>query len=45
MCKVRNVYRILVEKPLGKCPHGRQKKWVDNNEMDLISYLLLFIQQ
>jgi hypothetical protein len=32
----RNVYRILVRKPEGKRPLGRQRrKWVNNIKMDL----------
>jgi hypothetical protein len=32
----RNAYRILVGKPEGKRPLGRQRrKWVDNIKMDL----------
>jgi hypothetical protein len=32
----RNAYRILVGKPEGKRPLGRQKRrWVDNVKMDL----------
>jgi hypothetical protein len=31
----RNVYRLLVEKPEGKRPLGRQRRrWVDNIRMD-----------
>jgi hypothetical protein len=37
MGKKRNPYRILVEKPEGKRPLGRQiRRWVDNIKMDLI---------
>jgi hypothetical protein len=36
MGEKRNSYRILVGKPEGKRPLGRQKrKWVDNIKMDL----------
>jgi hypothetical protein len=32
----RNVYRLLVGKPKGKRPLGRQRRrWIDNIEMDL----------
>jgi hypothetical protein len=32
----RYAYRILVEKPEGKRPLGRQRRrWVDNNKIDL----------
>jgi hypothetical protein len=32
----RNAYRILVGRPEGKRPLGRQRRrWVDNIEMDL----------
>jgi hypothetical protein len=33
----RNVYRLLVEKPVGKKPLGRPKRrWVDNIKRDLV---------
>jgi hypothetical protein len=36
MGKKRNTYGILVEKPEGKRPLGRQtRRWVDNIKMDL----------
>jgi hypothetical protein len=36
MGKKRNAYRILVGKPEGKRPLGRQKcRWVENIKMDL----------
>jgi hypothetical protein len=36
MGKKRSAYRILVEKPEGKRPLGRQRcRWVDNINMDL----------
>jgi hypothetical protein len=36
MWEKRNTYRILVGKPEGKRPLGRQRrKWVDNVKMDL----------
>jgi hypothetical protein len=36
MGEKRNVYRILVGKPEGKRPLGRQRrKWVDSIKMDL----------
>jgi hypothetical protein len=36
MREKRNAYRILVRKPEGKKPIGRQRrKWVDNIKMDL----------
>jgi hypothetical protein len=36
MEKKRNAYRILVGKPKGKRPLGRQRRrWVDNIKMDL----------
>jgi hypothetical protein len=36
MGETRNAYRILVGKPEGKRPLGRQRcKWVDNVEIDL----------
>jgi hypothetical protein len=32
----RNVYRLLVGKPVGKRPLGRpRRRWVDNSRMDL----------
>jgi hypothetical protein len=35
MVKMRNAYKILVEKPEGKRPHGRPRcKWEDNIRMD-----------
>jgi hypothetical protein len=34
--RMRNAYRILVEKPEGKRPLGRpRRRWVDNIKMDL----------
>jgi hypothetical protein len=34
--ETRNAYRILVEKPEGKRPIGRQRRrWVDNIKIDL----------
>jgi hypothetical protein len=36
MGETRNAYRILVGKPEGKRPQGRQRRrWVDNIRMDL----------
>jgi hypothetical protein len=36
MGETRNVYRILVEKALGKLPHRRlRRSWVDNIKMGL----------
>jgi hypothetical protein len=35
MGKKRNRYRILVEKPEGRRPLGRRRRWVDNIRMDL----------
>jgi hypothetical protein len=36
MWETRNAYRILVGKPEGKRPLGRQRRrWVDNIKMDL----------
>jgi hypothetical protein len=36
MEKKRNAYRILVGKPEGKRPLGKQRRrWVDNIKMDL----------
>jgi hypothetical protein len=36
MGETRNAYRILVGKPEGKRPLGRQRRrWVDNIHMDL----------
>jgi hypothetical protein len=33
----RNAYRLLVRKPEGKRPLGRQRRrWVDNIRMDLV---------
>jgi hypothetical protein len=33
----RNVYRLLVGKPEGKRPLGRQRRrWIDNIKMDLL---------
>jgi hypothetical protein len=33
----RNVYRLLVGKPGGKRPLGRQRRrWIDNGKMDLL---------
>jgi hypothetical protein len=37
MWEKRNAYRLLVGKPEGKRPLGRQKRrWVDNIKMDLL---------
>jgi hypothetical protein len=37
MGEKRNVYRLLVGKPEGKRPLGRQRcRWVDNIKMDLL---------
>jgi hypothetical protein len=36
MGEKRNVYRLLVGKPEGKRPLGRQRRrWIDNLKMDL----------
>jgi hypothetical protein len=36
MAEIRNTYKILVEKPEEKRPHGRaRRKWDDNIKMDL----------
>jgi hypothetical protein len=36
MGEMRNAYKILVGKPEGKRPLGRQRcRWVDNNKRDL----------
>jgi hypothetical protein len=36
MWEKRNVYRLLVGKPEGKGPLGRQRRrWIDNIKMDL----------
>jgi hypothetical protein len=37
MGEKRNMYRLLVGKPEGKRPLGRQRrKWIDNIKMDLV---------
>jgi hypothetical protein len=37
MGEKRNVYRLLVGKPVGKRPLGRPKRWwTDNIKMDLL---------
>jgi hypothetical protein len=37
MGEKRNVYRLLVGKPGGKRPLGRQRhRWIDNIKMDLL---------
>jgi hypothetical protein len=37
MGEKRNVYRLLVGKPEGKRPLGRQRRrWMDNIKMDLL---------
>jgi hypothetical protein len=37
MGEKRNVYRLLVGKPEGKRPLGRQRRrWIDNSKMDLL---------
>jgi hypothetical protein len=37
MAEKRNVYRLLIGKPEGKGPLGRQKRrWIDNIKMDLL---------
>jgi hypothetical protein len=37
MGEKRNVYRLLVGKPVGKRPLGRPKRrWIDNIKMDLV---------
>jgi hypothetical protein len=37
MREKRNVYRLLVGKPEGKRPLGRQRRrWIDNIKMDLL---------
>jgi hypothetical protein len=34
--EIRNAYRILMRKPVGKRPLGRPRcRWVDNIKMDL----------
>jgi hypothetical protein len=39
MGKVRNAYRILVGKPVGKRPLGRPRhKWADNIQIELRKY-------
>jgi hypothetical protein len=36
MGEIRNRYKILVGKPVGKRPHGRpRRRWEDNIRMDL----------
>jgi hypothetical protein len=40
MGEKRNVYRLLVGKPEGKRPLGRQRcRWIDNIKMDLLETL------
>jgi hypothetical protein len=42
MGEVRNAYRMVVGKPEGKRPHGRQKRrWEDDIKMDLRGLRLL----
>jgi hypothetical protein len=37
MGEKRNVYRLLVGKPVGKRPLGRpRRRWIDNIKMDLL---------
>jgi hypothetical protein len=37
MAEKRNAYRLLVGKPEGKRPLGRQiRRWLDNIRMDLV---------
>jgi hypothetical protein len=37
MREKRNVYRLLVGKPEGKRPLGRQRRrWIDNIKMDIL---------
>jgi hypothetical protein len=37
MGEKRNVYRLLVGKPVGKRPVGRPRcRWIDNIKMDLL---------
>jgi hypothetical protein len=33
--KTRSVYRILVEKPIGKRPVGRSRRWEDDIKIDI----------
>jgi hypothetical protein len=44
MGKKRNGYRLLVGKPEGKRPLGRQRRmWIDNINMDLLEVGLSFV--
>jgi hypothetical protein len=41
MGEKRNVYRLLVGKPEGKRPLGRQRgRWIDNIKMDLLEIVV-----
>jgi hypothetical protein len=41
MGEKRNVYRLLVGKPVGKRPLGRpRRRWIDNIKMDLLEIAL-----
>jgi hypothetical protein len=41
MGEKRNVYTLLVTKPKGKRPLGRQRhRWIDNIKMDLLEITL-----
>jgi hypothetical protein len=43
MGEKRNVHRLLVGKPEGKRPLGRQKRrWIDNIKMDLLEIELFW---
>jgi hypothetical protein len=45
MGEKRNVYRLLVGKPEGKRPLGRQRRrWIDNIKMDLLEIGLSVVE-